>query len=338
VGTAGDVNGDGYSDVIVGAVYHDNGETNEGSVFVYHGSAGGLGVSAGWTAESNQAGGYFGGSVGTAGDVNGDGYSDVVVGAPNYTNGQTSEGRALVYYGNEGDGLHRIPRQARTDDSAPIALLGRSDSEDGFLLKALGRTPAGRGDVRLQYEVKPAGTAFNGNGLVTGPANDTGVPGVGGSMVALSGLVSGLDAAALYHWRLRVVSDSPFFPRSPWFSLPYNGVTEPDVRTAGITTGVAGARSGSPSLLILGRAAPNPFGSSTTLSYALPEAGHVRLAVYNVAGREVAVVSEGETEAGLHAVRWDGRGVDGRDAPAGVYFARLTFAGREETRKIVLTR
>ena len=44
VGTAGDVNGDGYADVIVVAHYYDNGEQDEGRVFVYHGSATGLGT------------------------------------------------------------------------------------------------------------------------------------------------------------------------------------------------------------------------------------------------------------------------------------------------------
>ena len=55
VATAGDVNGDGYSDVIVGAYIYDNGQTDEGRAFVYHGSSSGLSSSADWTAESNQA-------------------------------------------------------------------------------------------------------------------------------------------------------------------------------------------------------------------------------------------------------------------------------------------
>ncbi|MCB9210729.1 MAG: FG-GAP repeat protein [Ignavibacteriales bacterium] len=100
VSTAGDVNGDGYSDVIVGAYEYDNGETNEGRAFVYHGSANGLSQTANWTAESNQASAYFGVSVSTAGDVNGDGYSDVIVGANFYENGETNEGRAFVYHGS----------------------------------------------------------------------------------------------------------------------------------------------------------------------------------------------------------------------------------------------
>ncbi len=97
---AGDVNGDGYADVIIGAWKYDNGQTDEGRATVYYGSASGLSATPAWTAESNQASAYFGSSVGTAGDVNGDGFSDVIVGAPNYDNGQTDEGRATVYYGS----------------------------------------------------------------------------------------------------------------------------------------------------------------------------------------------------------------------------------------------
>jgi len=100
VGMAGDVNGDGYDDVIVGARYYDNGQDNEGAAFVYYGCPSGLSTSPDWTMEGNQAGANFGYAVGTAGDVNGDGYDDVIVGAWAYDNGQTDEGRAFVYYGH----------------------------------------------------------------------------------------------------------------------------------------------------------------------------------------------------------------------------------------------
>jgi hypothetical protein len=55
VGTAGDVNGDGYADILVAADQYDNGQVNEGCVYVYHGSQGGLSSEPGWKAESNQA-------------------------------------------------------------------------------------------------------------------------------------------------------------------------------------------------------------------------------------------------------------------------------------------
>ncbi|MBK9332735.1 MAG: FG-GAP repeat protein [Ignavibacteria bacterium] len=100
VSSAGDVNGDGYSDVIIGSPYYNNGQTEEGRVLVFNGSATGLKANANWTIESNQASANFGNSVFTAGDINGDGFSDVIAGAKNYDNGQTDEGGAFVYNGS----------------------------------------------------------------------------------------------------------------------------------------------------------------------------------------------------------------------------------------------
>jgi hypothetical protein len=54
----------------------------------------------GWTAEGNQAHSHFGLSVGSAGDVNGDGFSDVIIGAPVYANDLDNEGTVFVYYGS----------------------------------------------------------------------------------------------------------------------------------------------------------------------------------------------------------------------------------------------
>ena len=72
------MNGDGYSDVVVGA-YGNTSFT--GKAYLYLGGASGLSASPSWTAVGEAASDDFGYSVATAGDVNGDGYSDVVVGA-----------------------------------------------------------------------------------------------------------------------------------------------------------------------------------------------------------------------------------------------------------------
>jgi FG-GAP-like repeat/Secretion system C-terminal sorting domain/FG-GAP repeat len=100
VSSAGDVNADGYIDVIVGAFMYDNGQANEGAAFIYHGSATGIGTTAAAIIEGNQADAAMGFTVALAGDVNGDGYSDVLVAAPGYSNGQAYEGAAFVYHGS----------------------------------------------------------------------------------------------------------------------------------------------------------------------------------------------------------------------------------------------
>ncbi|MCU0436384.1 MAG: FG-GAP-like repeat-containing protein [Raineya sp.] len=129
VASAGDINGDGFSDVIVGAPNFDNGETDEGRVYVYHGSATGLSTTPNWTAEVNQAGAEFGFSVSTAGDVNGDGFSDVIVGANKFDAGETDEGRAYVYHGSA-TGLSTTPNWT-TESNQVDALLGWSVSTAG---------------------------------------------------------------------------------------------------------------------------------------------------------------------------------------------------------------
>jgi glycosidase len=83
---------------------------------------------------------------------------------------------------------------------------------------------------------------------------------------------------------------------------------------------------------------PNPFSPSTTIGYSLPSRSRVRLSVYDVAGREVAVLAEGMRAAGPQEASWDGVDDTGRPASAGVYFVLLD-AGREtRTSKITLVK
>jgi hypothetical protein len=108
VASAGDVNGDGYYDVIVGAPFGSNGQTNEGRVFIYYGTPSGPTLTPSWTAESNQAGALFGWAVAGLGDVNGDGYDDLAVGAPLFDHTLTDEGAVFVYFGSD-TGLSATP-------------------------------------------------------------------------------------------------------------------------------------------------------------------------------------------------------------------------------------
>lgn len=88
----------------------------------------------------------------------------------------------------------------------------------------------------------------------------------------------------------------------------------------------------------LNQNSPNPFNAATQFEYSLSADGRVRLTVYNILGQEVAVLVDGFQPGGIHTALWDGRDGNGRDAPSGVYFARLVTAKAMMTRKMVLLR
>jgi hypothetical protein len=76
---------------------------------------------------------------------------------------------------------------------------------------------------------------------------------------------------------------------------------------------------------------PNPFNPSTTIRYALPSRAHVRLCVFNTLGQQVAVLQNGETDAGYHEVKFDGT-----NFATGVYFYSLQAGSFVQTRKLIL--
>ncbi|HRZ95820.1 MAG TPA: hypothetical protein P5262_04640, partial [Candidatus Moranbacteria bacterium] len=102
VSGAGDVNGDGKDDVIVGAYKDDDGGGDSGSVFIFYGgvTSGAATAKADVKMTGDSAGDYFGDSVSGAGDVNGDGKDDVIVGAPYDDDDGSNSGSARIIYGH----------------------------------------------------------------------------------------------------------------------------------------------------------------------------------------------------------------------------------------------
>jgi len=98
VANAGDVNGDGYDDLLVGAPHYDGNLTEQGAVYLYAGGPGGPATTPLWTAEGGQAWARLGQAM-AAGDVNGDGYADVILGVPLYDHEMHDDGQVRVYYG-----------------------------------------------------------------------------------------------------------------------------------------------------------------------------------------------------------------------------------------------
>ncbi len=103
---AGDLNHDGFSDIIVGAPFHQNSEVFNrplGRVFVYLGSSNGPPALPSQVVSPELFTGsphWFGYSVASAGDLNRDGFTDVIVGAPRYTRPEVNEGAYFIYYGS----------------------------------------------------------------------------------------------------------------------------------------------------------------------------------------------------------------------------------------------
>jgi hypothetical protein len=250
VASAGDVNGDGYADVIVGAFHYDSGQTNEGAAFIFLGSATGVADGNPATAhaelESNQADeglfveGGMGSSVASAGDVNGDGYADVIVGAEYYEVGPTTTGAAFVFLGSASGVADGNP------SSAHAQLVGAQDFDH------LGHRVASAGDVngdgyadvivgaygrvKAQLQACPQAVPFGDASCTSAVTPDWIAVNGATPDVAISHTLTGLVGNELYRWRARVLHAPPTGPlpanppHAPWRRFGAQSV-EADIRT-----------------------------------------------------------------------------------------------------------
>ncbi len=111
------------------------------------------------------------------------------------------------------------------------------------------------------------------------------------------------------------------------------------LKTGCASTGVAGATVVGPKDSGLLANIPNPFNPATEITYSIPggrDPSRVSLVVYDVRGRRVRILQDAEQSGGEYAVGWDGRDGDGIAVASGVYFCRLTWNGKSETRRVVL--
>ncbi len=223
VSSAGDVNGDGYSDAIVGASAFDNGLVDEGAAFLYMGSASGLSLTSNWSTEGNQPLAYLGVCVSSAGDVNGDGYSDVIVGSTQYTSGATTDGAAFVHYGNNGNGLRSNVQQYKPGTSNVVSSGSLTGTNGQIRLNTFGKSPYGRADGKIVYEHRENGNPFSGSTITnstsssgSGSLTDMGTTVTG---VELNNDIAGLNSSKEYKWRARVqysLANNPYQKFGPW--------------------------------------------------------------------------------------------------------------------------
>jgi hypothetical protein len=218
VSGVGDVNGDGYDDVIVGAMYDDNNGGASGNARVLSGADG----SILYSFDGDDAGDQFGYSVSGAGDVNNDGYPDMVVGAPYDDNGGDSTGSARVLSGVDGSILYTF-NGVVSGDFLGYSVSGAGDvNNDGYADVIVGErgqngngADAGRirvfsgktGAALLNIKGDNAGDQFGRSVSGAGDVNNDGYADViagapyddnNGTDSGSARVLSGLDGSILY--------------------------------------------------------------------------------------------------------------------------------------------
>jgi flagellar hook assembly protein FlgD len=83
---------------------------------------------------------------------------------------------------------------------------------------------------------------------------------------------------------------------------------------------------------------PNPFNAETIIKYQLPKSGKVKLQIYDIAGRMISTLVNGEQKAGYYVISWDCRNSAGQGASSGIYFFRINAGDFMQTKKLLLIR
>jgi len=337
VSTAGDVNRDGYSDIIVTEENYDDTYLNQGAVYIYLGGPSGLTFGSFHTSDQENT--SYGNSASTAGDLNGDGYADVIVGATGYDFSHDNAGAMFVYLGNDdvvGGGHDIRPQQKRTDGT-PITLLGMSNSSSEFVVAARGRCAMGRTRVRAEWQVAELGTSLDGRPVETGFWTDSGVPDSEGSVASIEESVFGLIAQTQYHWRVRTRAHSLYTPITAWATVAPAGASTAHLRTADTSSSVSVEETKLRNSAIQS-VTPNPMRASTSVSFRNRMLGAVRVTIHDVSGRRVANIVNDVLPPGDHIAEWNGSDKEGQTVPNGLYLLRVVTPDGVDSEKIWITR
>jgi len=381
-----DLDGDGRAELIVGAPYNDRHGSAAGAVFIYHGS--GQAPLTLWKVLVGEApNDQFGWSVTCPGDVDGDGYGDVVVGARLHgVIGKVAAGRAYLFRG--GPAMDTIADGSWTGEAAndwfgqavaspgdvdgggrPDILVGapyndRNGSAAGAAYLFRGELPPGSPPAAI-YVGESANAQFgwaltgggdvNGDGfpdvLVGAHFQAVGSLGGAGRVYAFAGgttlsttPIGTIDGEAADDWMGQAMGMGPGF---------FDSVRAAAVAGAplndhgGDLAGRAYALGDRPSLSVGAgprtpgalRVSPVPSRADVLIDCAVAAAAPFEVTILDVTGREVSHSTEQAARGGTTRLHWDARDVAGREVPAGLYFVRITgLVPSPETARIVIAR
>jgi hypothetical protein len=114
--------------------------------------------------------------------------------------------------------------------------------------------------------------------------------------------------------------------------IPYFQVNNNPVQQGSIAFDIDGVI---PEDFVLLQNYPNPFNPATTITYQIPEAGSVKLVIFNLSGQEIITLEDRNQQAGLHQIEWSGLDKAGSEVVSGVYFCYLHFRDQVKTIKLL---
>lgn len=198
--------------------------------------------------------------------MNGDGFADIVIGAPDFSANHNEDGQAWLYYGNGGPGISREIRPRRSDDTAPLPWMGASNNSR-MRLQGVLHAPFGRGRVGYEIEHKPLGVAYDFLGTTQVSMSNSGTSFNKKTDTSVFG--------AAHRWRGRPIYDLVTYPyqaRGPWTSSARSGWNEASYRTRTCQVGASSSSYGS------GRAGTNGVPTLTSTDPLLGETVTISIA------------------------------------------------------------
>jgi hypothetical protein len=136
--------------------------------------------------------------------------------------------------------------------------------------------------------------------------------------------ISGLEANQHYYWRVKSAAGDNESYYSPVGDFTTYGVT------------AVGDEVSLPETYQLSQNYPNPFNPTTIIKFQLPKESFVSLKVYDITGKEIKTLLNGNISAGYHSVSWNATDNDGRKVSSGIYFYRITTPEFSSVKKMML--
>ena len=335
VAGAGDVDGDGRDDFIVGApLAHDpsNVYSYYGAAYVFSGRTGSILFDLSppaWEINST------GTAVASAGDVNGDGRADVLIAAPHYPSYFDPVPGELIENGYSW--VYALP--------APVIAV-HIDVRPGECPNDLNLSSRGKLPVAVlgsegfdPARVDPRSIRLNGIApirMATTTMKDIAAANPGGSGECRCNTLppDGFPDRVFWFDVPAIAATLPTPGGGPDAALTLTGTTMDGTRIAGADC-VRFERGGKRDL-----ASIRENGSAAgefLVDYRVPEEGaSVRIAIYSVSGRRVAVLRNAADAGGEHTVRWDGRDARGARAAAGIYLVKTEVAAEQDVSKVTI--